>query len=36
MWALGLLIGINMFFGGWALILMALSAPPPQVTGTPA
>ena len=25
-WALGLLIGINMFFGGWALILMALSA----------
>jgi uncharacterized membrane protein HdeD (DUF308 family) len=26
-WALGLLIGINMFFGGWALILMALSAP---------
>ena len=36
MWALGLLIGINMFFGGWALLLMALSAPPPQVTGTPA
>jgi uncharacterized membrane protein HdeD (DUF308 family) len=35
-WALGLLIGINMFFGGWALILMALSTPPPQVTGTPA
>ena len=30
MWALGLLIGINMIFGGWALILMALSAPPPQ------
>jgi uncharacterized membrane protein HdeD (DUF308 family) len=26
-WALGLLIGINLFFGGWALILMALSAP---------
>ena len=25
-WALGLLIGINLFFGGWALILMALSA----------
>jgi uncharacterized membrane protein HdeD (DUF308 family) len=24
-WAIGLLIGINMFFGGWALILMALS-----------
>lgn len=28
-WALGLLIGINMIFGGWALIMMALSAPPP-------
>jgi uncharacterized membrane protein HdeD (DUF308 family) len=26
-WALGLIVGINMFFGGWALILMALSAP---------
>jgi uncharacterized membrane protein HdeD (DUF308 family) len=25
-WALGLLIGINMVFGGWALILMALAA----------
>jgi uncharacterized membrane protein HdeD (DUF308 family) len=25
-WALGLLIGINMVFGGWALILMALTA----------
>jgi uncharacterized membrane protein HdeD (DUF308 family) len=25
-WALGLLIGINMLFGGWALILMALTA----------
>jgi uncharacterized membrane protein HdeD (DUF308 family) len=25
-WALGLLIGINMIFGGWALIFMALSA----------
>jgi uncharacterized membrane protein HdeD (DUF308 family) len=24
-WAIGLLIGINMFFGGWALILMATS-----------
>ena len=35
-WALGLLVGINMFFGGWALILMALSTPPPQATGTPA
>jgi uncharacterized membrane protein HdeD (DUF308 family) len=28
LWALGLLIGINLFFGGWALILMVLSAPP--------
>jgi uncharacterized membrane protein HdeD (DUF308 family) len=26
-WAIGLLIGINMFFGGWSLILMALSTP---------
>ncbi len=26
LWALGLIIGINMTFGGWALILMALSA----------
>jgi uncharacterized membrane protein HdeD (DUF308 family) len=34
-WALGLLIGINMFFGGWALILMALSAPA-EATGVPA
>jgi uncharacterized membrane protein HdeD (DUF308 family) len=34
-WALGLLIGINMFFGGWALILMALSTPA-QPVGTPA
>ena len=25
-WGLGLLIGINMLFGGWALIVMALSA----------
>ena len=29
LWALGLIIGINLFFGGWALILMALSAPAP-------
>jgi len=35
-WALGLLIGINMFFGGWALILMALSTPPEVAAGTPA
>ena len=33
-WAIGLLIGINMFFGGWALILMALSTPT-QVSATP-
>jgi uncharacterized membrane protein HdeD (DUF308 family) len=25
-WALGLLVGINMLFGGWALIVMALYA----------
>jgi uncharacterized membrane protein HdeD (DUF308 family) len=25
-WALGLLIGINMIFGGWALVWMALHA----------
>ena len=31
-WALGLLIGINMFFGGWALILMALSTPVENTT----
>jgi uncharacterized membrane protein HdeD (DUF308 family) len=28
LWALGLLIGINMLFGGWSLIAMALSARP--------
>jgi len=27
-WALGLLLGINLLFGGWALILMALRARP--------
>ena len=32
LWALGLIIGINMFFGGWALILMVLSAA--ENTGT--
>jgi uncharacterized membrane protein HdeD (DUF308 family) len=25
-WALGLLVGINMIFGGWALLLLSLSA----------
>jgi uncharacterized membrane protein HdeD (DUF308 family) len=28
LWALGLLIGINMVFGGWSLIAMSLSARP--------
>ncbi len=28
LWALGLLIGINMIFGGWALVWMALAARP--------
>jgi uncharacterized membrane protein HdeD (DUF308 family) len=28
LWALGLLVGLNMLFGGWALILMALHARP--------
>jgi uncharacterized membrane protein HdeD (DUF308 family) len=28
LWALGLLIGINMLFGGWSLIAMALRARP--------
>ena len=32
-WALGLLVGLNMLFGGWALILIALHARP---AGTPA
>ncbi len=37
-WALGLLVGINMIFGGWALVWMALHAraevrgSPPQMT----
>jgi uncharacterized membrane protein HdeD (DUF308 family) len=31
LWALGLLIGINMMFGGWALILMALHARPAAI-----
>jgi uncharacterized membrane protein HdeD (DUF308 family) len=28
LWALGLLLGINLIFGGWALIFMALHARP--------
>jgi uncharacterized membrane protein HdeD (DUF308 family) len=32
LWALGILIGVNLLMGGWALILMALSTPaPPRV-----
>jgi uncharacterized membrane protein HdeD (DUF308 family) len=31
LWALGLLIGINMLFGGWSLIAMSLSARPKPV-----
>jgi uncharacterized membrane protein HdeD (DUF308 family) len=30
LWALGLLLGINLIFGGWALIFMALHARPPS------
>jgi uncharacterized membrane protein HdeD (DUF308 family) len=30
-WAIGLLVGINMLFGGWALIAMALHARTPLV-----
>lgn len=33
LWALGLLVGINMLFGGWALILMALHARPAVAAG---
>lgn len=33
LWALGLLIGINMIFGGWALIGMALAARPGSSAG---
>jgi uncharacterized membrane protein HdeD (DUF308 family) len=33
LWALGLLVGLNMLFGGWALILIALHA---RQAGTPA
>jgi uncharacterized membrane protein HdeD (DUF308 family) len=28
LWALGLILGINLIFGGWALIFMALHARP--------
>lgn len=33
LWALGLIVGINLLFGGWALILMALHAR--AAAGTP-
>jgi uncharacterized membrane protein HdeD (DUF308 family) len=32
LWALGLLLGLNLLFGGWALILMALHARPTAAT----
>lgn len=34
LWALGVLIGINMVFGGWSLIAMSLSARPKAATAT--
>ncbi|HXI67110.1 MAG TPA: DUF308 domain-containing protein [Steroidobacteraceae bacterium] len=34
LWALGLLLGINMVFGGWALIFMALHARPTSAATT--
>jgi uncharacterized membrane protein HdeD (DUF308 family) len=36
MWALGLLLGLNLLFGGWALILMALHARPVPAGHSPA
>jgi uncharacterized membrane protein HdeD (DUF308 family) len=35
LWALGLLVGINLLFGGWALIMIALHARPKAVTPVP-
>ena len=35
LWAIGLLLGINLIFGGWALIFMALHARPTN-TAAPA
>ena len=35
LWALGLLVGINLLFGGWALILMALDARPTAAGAAP-
>ena len=34
LWALGLLLGINLIFGGWALIFMALHARPTSTVAT--
>jgi uncharacterized membrane protein HdeD (DUF308 family) len=34
LWALGLLLGINLVFGGWALIFMALHARPASAATT--
>jgi uncharacterized membrane protein HdeD (DUF308 family) len=34
LWALGLILGINMIFGGWALIFMALHARPTSAAAT--
>lgn len=36
LWALGLLVGINLLFGGWALIMMALHARPGSMSPTTA
>jgi len=33
-WALGLLLGISLIFGGWALIFMALHARPTSTVAT--
>ena len=35
LWALGLLVGINLLFGGWALIMIALHARAKAVTPAP-
>jgi uncharacterized membrane protein HdeD (DUF308 family) len=35
LWALGLIVGINLLFGGWALILMALHARPSSPQRSP-
>ena len=32
LWAIGLLLGLNLLFGGWALILMALHARPTRAS----